>query len=385
MVITNKKQRLITASKPIIIMNNIIRPLILFLCVVAILSCSKKDDEPTEVPQKTERPFVDFAITPGDDPLTFVFDNKSTNYKTLEWRFGDDSLSNEVSPTHVYARPGTYEANLTAISEDGSTARKLLVIKIIADSVANFVAIRTGLQNTVQFSATSKTSIKSLAWDFGDNTTSTDLSPTKTYPADFFKDAKVTITTEKGSQIELTRKMTSKGSLVDITDRYLLNTGPGFRAAQQVGRWGVVADWTVNDAVKQRGSGMGSWDSFNGGQFLSMESWGGETHIKDGKIYQTMNLPAGAYFYNAVYNDYTVNDFGKSYMVMAQGDSLPNVNDVETKSLGFYKLKGSAPNDLVVSMEIAAPSTVSLGLACTMEANNQTIKCRQIRLYRAND
>lgn len=364
-------------------MNNILKPLLFIFCSAAVLSCSKKNDEVEEVPQEVQRPFVDFTISQGDDPMTFVFDNKSTNYKTLEWRFGDDSLSNEVSPTHVYARTGTYEANLTAISEDGSTARKLLVININADSVANFVAVKTAQENTIQFSAISKTSIKSLFWDFGDGTTSTEPTPVKTYGAGKMYNATLTITTEKGSEILLSRKASSKGSLIDVTDQYLLNAGPGFRAAQQVGRWGILADWIVNDAVKQRPGNMGSWDSFNGGQYLSMESWGGETFITNGKIYQVMDLPAGAYYYNAIFQDYTIKNNGASYLVLAEGDVMPDVKEVEAKALGFYKLNGTAPTDVVVTMEISEPKKVSLGLSCTLEANEQTIKCKQIRLYKA--
>ena len=364
-------------------MNKLFIPLILLLCTVAMVSCSKKQDVIVE-PVEVKRPFVDYTIAAGDDSLTFKFENKSTNYKTLEWRFGDDSVSTEVSPTHVYPKPGIFEVNLKATSADGSTARKLLVIKIVADSIANFVAVKTSVINEVKFSATSKTSIKSLLWDFGDGTTSTDLTPTKTYPAGKFIDAILIITTNKGSKITLPRKVTSKGSLIDVTDKYLINTGPGFKAAQKIDRWGILSDWTVNDAVKQRPGGMGSWDSYIGGQWLSMESWGGETWITNGKIFQTVTLPAGAYFFNAIYNDYTINTAnGKSYIVMAEGDVLPDVNDVETKSLGFYRLLGSAPVDIVASMEITKTTKVSIGHSCTMEASNQTIKCKQVRLYKA--
>lgn len=363
-------------------MNKFILPLILLISTVTIVSCKKKEAVIIETVE-VKRPFADYSISPGDDPFTFKFTNNSSNYKSIEWRFGDDSLSTEVSPTHVYPRDGIFEVNLKATALDGSTARKLLVIKIIADSVANFGAVVTGVINEVQFSATSKATLKSLLWKFGDGTTSTDLSPTKTYAAGKFIDASLTITTIKGSKVTLTRKVSSKGSLIDVTNKYMLNTGPSFKASQIIGRWGILSDWTVNDAVKQRGNGMGSWDSYNGGQWLSLESWGGETWITNGKISQTMTLPAGVYFFNAIYNDYAINDSGKTYIVMAEGDVLPDVNDVETKSLGFYRLRGSAPIDIVASMEITKTTKVSVGHASTMESNNQTLKCKQVRLYKA--
>lgn len=363
-------------------MNKLFTPLILLIGTVAIVSCSKKKGDIIVEPVEVKRPFADYAIAPGDDPFTFKFENKSSNYKAIEWRFGDDSLSTEVSPTHVYLKPGIFEVNLKATGEDGSTARKLLVIKIIADSVANFGAVKTGVPNTVKFSATSKTTIKSLRWDFGDGTTSTDLTPTKTYPAGKLIDATLTLITDKGSKITLLRKVTSKGSLIDVTNKYMLNTGPGFIPAQRINRWGILADWFVNDAVKQRPGGMGSWDSFVGGQWLSMESWGGEKWIVNGKISQTATLPAGGYYFNAIYRDYNINTNGVTYMVMAEGDMLPDADKVESSSLGFYRLFGSAPLDVVASMEITKPTKVTIGLSSTMKANNQTIKCRQVRLYK---
>ncbi|MGV8878767.1 MAG: DUF5013 domain-containing protein [Sphingobacteriaceae bacterium] len=364
-------------------MNRLIIPFVLFFCTAALVSCSKKGDVKVE-PVDPERPFVDYTIVPGDDPFTFKFENASKNYEQLEWRFGDDSLSTEVSPEHVYPKTGIFEVNLKATSADGSTARKLLVIKIIADSLADFVAVKTGAENTIRFRSSSKAAIKSFKWTFHDGTTSIEANPVKKYEPNKFFDATLDIVTEKGSIVQLRRKVTSFGSLTDVTDNYIKNTGPSFIAKSIVGRWGVLADWTVNDAVKQRGSGMGSWDSYNGGQWLSLESWGGETWITNGKIYQTMDLRAGTYYFNAIYNDYTIREnTGRSYMVLAEGNTLPDVNDVETKSLGFYRLKGNAPIDVVAAMTITKTTTVSVGFSSTMEADNQTIKCKQVRLYKA--
>ncbi|MBC7416910.1 MAG: DUF5013 domain-containing protein [Pedobacter sp.] len=363
-------------------MNRLFIPIVFFFFTAALASCSKKDDVKVE-PVNVERPFVDYTIVPGDDPFTFKFENTSKNYKELEWRFGDDSLSTKVSPEHVYPKAGIFEVNLKATSADGSTARKLLVIKIVADSIADFVAVKTDAENTVKFSSSSKSIIKSFKWTFHDGATSTEANPVKKYDPNKFFDASLDMVTAKGSVIQLKRKVTSGGSLVDVTDNYILNAGPSFVAKTKVDRWGILADWTVNDAVKQRGAGMGSWDSYSGGQWLSMESWNGEVWITNGKIYQTMDLRAGTYYFNAIYRDYQINNAGKSYMVMAEGNTLPDVNDVETKSLGFYRLMGNGPIDVVAGMTITKTTTVSLGLSCTMEANSQTIKCGQVRLYKA--
>lgn len=373
-------------------MNRIITFCVLFLITTIIYSCSKEkaivDDNPT-----INRPFADYEIVPGDDPMTFDFVNKSSNYESIEWRFGDDSVSREASPTHVYATTGKFEVNLKVTSKDGSTARKLLIVSIDADDLADFWATPTDKENTVKLSyklLDPTLKITSIKWGLNldkEADTSSLENPTKTYEANQFIDANLTLKTEKGSVIVLNRKVTSVGSLTDVTNKYLVNTGPPFIAKVHGDRWGILADWIVNDAVKQRSGGMGSWDSYNNGKFLSMESWGGEAWIDNGKIYQTMTLPAGKYYFNAIYNDYTIRgeDTGKSYMVMAEGETLPDVDKVESTALGFYRLQGSSPTNVLCSMKITETKRVSLGLSCTMHANDQTIKCERIRLYKAHE
>ncbi|WP_448633801.1 PKD domain-containing protein [Pedobacter panaciterrae] len=102
---------------------------ILLLSIVIFASCSKSKDIEVE-PAEQKRPFVDFEAVPGDDPFTFDFKNNSKEYKKLEWRFGDDSVSYETTPKHIFASAGTFEVNLTAIAEDGSTAKKWSLLKL---------------------------------------------------------------------------------------------------------------------------------------------------------------------------------------------------------------------------------------------------------------
>ncbi|MGY3054184.1 PKD repeat protein [Pedobacter sp. UYEF25] len=359
-------------------MNKLLISFVLFFCTVALLSCSKKGDVQVD-PVSVNRPLVDYAIVPGDDPFTFKFENTSKDYKELEWRFGDDSLSTAVSPEHVYLKPGIFDVTLKATSADGSTAKKLLTIKIVADSVANFFAEKTAVANTVKFSSDTKATIKSFKWTFHDGTTSTDANPEKTYIPNKFFDATLDLVTAKGSVVQLTRKVTTGGSLVEITDSYLRNVNRPFKTISKDSRWGVLADWTVTDAVKQRPNNQGSVDGDN----MSMESWCGEAFITNGKIYQTLDLKAGTYYMSANFNDYTINGPGNSYMVMAEGGMLPDVNDVPTKPVGsYYRFTGTQPLDVVVGMTIANASKVSLGFSATMEANCQNFRLNSMKLYK---
>jgi PKD repeat protein len=198
-------------------MKKLMRSLVFLCCVAAIVSCAKNESGNDPLEPELKRPFTDFTIVPGDDPFSFEFQNKSANYKTLEWRFGDDSLSTEVSPKHTFLKTGIYEVNLKATSEVGTTARKLLVININADSVAKITAQKTGVANEVKLNLSTKATIASLLWDFGDNTTSNTVSPTKTYESGKMYTLKLKVITNKGSVVEVSKFVTTEGTVADVT------------------------------------------------------------------------------------------------------------------------------------------------------------------------
>ncbi|ETZ23724.1 DUF5013 domain-containing protein [Pedobacter sp. V48] len=357
---------------------------ILLLSIVIFASCSKTKDIEAE-PVEQKRPFVDFEAVPGDDPFTFDFKNNSKEYKKLEWRFGDDSISYENAPSHIFATTGTFEVNLTAIAEDGSTAKKVVLIKIIPDSAVNFIAKSQG-SNKVKFDVkSSKVNIKDFSWDFGDASAgSTEASPIKEYEGGKLYTSKLKVTTEKGSVFTVSKLVTSNGTVVDVTNKYLLNVGPKFVASQRVGsRWGVVADWRVNDAVKQREGNMGGWDEWEGNS-MSMESWGGEPDIVNGKIQQTalFPLPVGEYYYTLFFHDYQLKD--QFYTVIVKGDEIPNIDNVENNPivLGYTKSSGNAPLSFTTKFNVAIQSNVTFGFVATMIQNDQNFKLTYIKLYK---
>lgn len=57
--------------------------------------------------------------------LTATFTNTSLNSNVFTWDFGDGQGSNEVSPVHTYAAPGTYTVKLTAINQCTSIVKTL--------------------------------------------------------------------------------------------------------------------------------------------------------------------------------------------------------------------------------------------------------------------
>lgn len=159
-------------------MKKAFRPLLALFCVCLFFACSNSDSIVEDQLLDQKRPTVNYDVIPGDDPFTFSFKNNSKNFKNLEWRFGDDSVSYDDSPSHVFLSDGKFEVVLKATAEDGSTARSVYVITIDPEKVGKIVALKTGAPDEVVFTASSTANIVSTKWDFGDNTAaSTEASP----------------------------------------------------------------------------------------------------------------------------------------------------------------------------------------------------------------
>ncbi|MDX1994989.1 MAG: PKD domain-containing protein [bacterium] len=68
--------------------------------------------------------------TTGVAPLTVAFNNQSTGQITsYTWNFGDGTLSNETSPTHLYTNPGSYTVTLI-VTGPGGTAQAQSTITV---------------------------------------------------------------------------------------------------------------------------------------------------------------------------------------------------------------------------------------------------------------
>ena len=263
------------------------------------------------------------------------------------------------------------------------------MVDIQADKVAKIVALPNGASNTVQFRISTKAELKSASWEFGDSTFSKTLEPSKSYAPEKLFTAKVTLTTKNGAQATVTKLVSSNGTLQDVTAQFLKNTGSttklgGFVASERFGgRWGVVADWRVNKAVRQREGGMGGWDEWEG-NCMSMERWGGEIDIINGKIEQTSlePLPVGNYFYALTFHDFQVKD--KLYNIISKADNLPDVDNAETDPnvIGRLKLFGNGPLESTTAFEIKEQRKVTFGFVATFQQAEQNFKLWRIKLYR---
>ncbi len=115
-----------------------------------------------------------YVSSGGCPPMTVQFTNTSVNYVSVLWNFGDGETSTVVSPSHVYAQPGTFYVTLTAVNGAGQTLvteDSVIVKEPSAVLTETRTALCVGQADTL--SATVDKEVKGYAFDFGDGVVGT--------------------------------------------------------------------------------------------------------------------------------------------------------------------------------------------------------------------
>ncbi|MES2376068.1 MAG: DUF4998 domain-containing protein [Bacteroidota bacterium] len=161
-----------------------------------------------------------------------------------------------------------------------------------------------------------------------------------------------------------------KGVYEDASARFLKNyIRPYATLAGTAGydgtRWGVLSDWTTNAAAKTYGTTIkyGGYDNLNGNAAFGLEKGLTTPAITNGKIFQTILLPAGKYQF--IWNQGTTPTGSANagadprYVIAAVGTDLPDVANVTT-ALGSASFAGVATAN--ATFILSQPTTVSLGV-----------------------
>ena len=150
-------------------------------------------------------PAVDFTFSDvcEDDPIAFT-DNSGASVTSWSWDFGDNSNSNQQSPTHLFSQPGAY--NITLTVTDGTTGCTNEVVKtgfVHPKPEVDFSWENQCFNTITLFKEEATltdpygTTLSYWEWDFGDGNTSTDRNPVHNYPPGSY-DVTLTVATSKG-------------------------------------------------------------------------------------------------------------------------------------------------------------------------------------------
>jgi PKD repeat protein len=120
-------------------------------------------------------------------PVNINFQNLSIGTGTLnyQWSFGDGGTSVLTNPSHTYNAPGSYTVQLITTNSSGckDTITKMNLINIGTIDAAFTSADSLCVNSSFFITNTSAPAPVTVAWDFGDGTTSTQQNPTKIYTA----------------------------------------------------------------------------------------------------------------------------------------------------------------------------------------------------------
>ena len=181
------------------------------------------DDLPLVFPAQQRIPVLPEAnfsanIIWGYAPLLVQFNDYSKYSAGRRWDFENDGNmdSTYVNPFHIYAAPGNYTVNLTAVNENG-TGSKLLTITVLEQPAlpkANFSAnITQGpAPLPIQFTDLSEDAV-SWSWDFDNNgqSESSDKNPVYTYTIPGTYTVNMTVSNANGTASKLAAIIVTDG------------------------------------------------------------------------------------------------------------------------------------------------------------------------------
>jgi gliding motility-associated-like protein len=161
--------------------------------IVSLIAVSNNgcSDTATRTITITNLPSVAFSApnTCAESNVGFVNNTVSTGspVTTYQWNFGNGTTSSVAVPSFQYSTPGTYPVQLIATAANGCKDTASSSITIFSKPVADFAATPACLDQPITFqnnSSISNGSLVNYLWSFGDNTSSTQVNPVHSYPAD---------------------------------------------------------------------------------------------------------------------------------------------------------------------------------------------------------
>jgi hypothetical protein len=167
----------------------------------------------------------------------------------------------------------------------------------------------------------------------------------------------------------------TKSVKAEVTSVYLKNTKQPFAKNPSTdGRWAVPTDWDVNAPVLNH-NGYGGWGSDNGTVLVMEGGWAwGASPIINGKMSQTITLPAGTYSFNITVQE---GNASKVFIAAAVGASLPDTDNLGS-ALASADWK-SGP----ISFTLTHETQVTIGFVATIGENSgEYFRVNKVQLYK---
>ncbi len=151
------------------------------------------------------KPIANFTVSNACEGSTSFFNNTSSGGATYNWDLGDGTSSSFFNPAKIYSVAGSYGIILNVASSQGCTDKITKSVTIFSLPVASFT-VKDNCKGTPTALTNTSTGASSYLWNFGDgSTTSTSISPAKTYNKTGTFDIKLTVTSANGCTHSVTK------------------------------------------------------------------------------------------------------------------------------------------------------------------------------------
>jgi minor extracellular serine protease Vpr len=164
------------------------------------------------------KPIVTFSVNQSSQCVninSFVFTNTSTistGNLTFQWSFGDGNGATTTNASYTYSQPGTYLVKLIAVSNNGCADSITQSVTVNPKPTVNFNVNNvnqclSGNQFVFTNQATIASGTLSHRWDFGDGSTSTQISPSYSYSTAGTFQVKLVSTSLEGCRDSISRSV----------------------------------------------------------------------------------------------------------------------------------------------------------------------------------
>lgn len=142
--------------------------------------CWRTECEFIEVKHNTSTEILEGDINYVAEGNQFHFETTANLEGIIgHWSFGNEGISSELNPMHIFEEPGKHEVVFTTIDEENCT-EKSITKEIELPSDLGVCEVRFDFEieeNKVEFTSKNIGYPTQVLWDFGDGETSTDLNP----------------------------------------------------------------------------------------------------------------------------------------------------------------------------------------------------------------
>ena len=189
------------------------------------------------------------------------------------WNFGDSTPeATAANPSHTFSSAGSYAVTLTVTDNRGASTSKTVTVRVAANQppTASFTSSCTELACSFNGSASADPdgTIASYAWTFGNQTTGSGATASRTYATAGSYEVKLTVTDNSGATASKTATVTVTAAANQAPTAAFTATASGssvaFDASASADRDGTIASygWTFGDG--STGTGRTTSHSYAG-------------------------------------------------------------------------------------------------------------------------